>query len=594
MNGATVEPSDRKIEELAYAIWDSKGRSAGGELDDWLTAQAELIGGGSLPWELEGTSTAANRQLLAAILAHATAVISVKDTRGRYLLVNSRFELLFNVPWERVEGKTDHDLFPAGQADASRANDLRVIAEGRAIEFDEVVREGDGEHDYSSLKFPIPGRDGSVYAVCCLATDVTESRWGHRCLTAQHAVARALAESAAAADVGSAVLRAVCESLGWDVGLLWRVDPTLRLLRCTEVWHTPATAVHEFERVSRGLLLPPGIGLPGRVWAAAEPVWIPNVVVAEDLPRSDAALKEGLHAACGFPVSRGGEVAGVIEFFSREIRAPDPDLLRVMEGITSQVGQFAERRQAEQTLLERAREFHVARSVQLGLLPKVAPSVPGVAIGGTSLPAQETGGDYFDFIPMRDGTLGIVIGDASGHGIGAALVIAQTRAYLRARSVTDTDIGAILALLNRQLAGDLPDDHFVTLFFGRLDASTNSLTFSSAGHWPGYVLDDRGMVRVELNSTGLPLGVDAAAVFPAAPPIALRAGDHVLLLTDGILEAHPPDGGMFGIERTLDVVRKQLGGTADEVIAALVGAAQAFSRNTQTDDMTAVLLKVGG
>ncbi len=181
----------------------------------------------------------------------------------------------------------------------------------------------------------------------------------------------------------------------------------------------------------------------------------------------------------------------------------------------------------------------------------------------------------------------------SGHGIGAALVIAQTRAFLRARAVTDADLGSILALVNRQLAADLPADHFATLFLGRLDGPARSLTHGSAGHCPGYVLDDRGEVRVQLGSTGFPLGVDPDADFPAGPPTPLHPGDLVLLVTDGILEARAPDGDSFGAERTLAVVRAHRAETPAEIIAALLKAAGAFSPEAQVDDMTAVVIKVG-
>jgi PAS domain S-box-containing protein len=583
----------REIEERAYAIWAANGHPGSGALDDWLMAEAELARSESLNGVGEATVAPECSRLWRAVLGHARAVITVKDTRGRYLLANDQFEALSNVPRARLKGQTDFDIFPSAQAHALRANDLQVIRTGVAFEFEEVVLQDDGEHTYLALRFPIADPDGGVSAVCCFATDITLRKWAYRCMVVQHAVTRALAHSATLSDAGPRILRAVCSTLGWDVGLLWIVDPVARLLRCAGVWHPPAVVVPEFEQMSRELTLPSGVGLPGQVLATGQPLWIPDIGVSGNFPRAAAAQRDGLHSAYGLPVRNGGEMLGVMEFFSREIRRPDPGLVRVMGGVCSQLSQFIERRHAERDVLVRAREFEVARRIQLGLLPKAPPVVAGFVIAGGSHPAQETGGDYFDFIPLPDGSLGIAVGDASGHGIGAALVIAQTRAFLRARAVTDADVGATLALVNRQLAEDLPADHFATLFLGRLDGPARSLTYGSAGHCPGYVIDDRGEVRAHLGSTGFPLGVDPQADFPVGPPTPLREGDLVLLVTDGILEAHAPDGDPFGEARTLAAVLVHRREAPGEIVAALLRAAGAFTFEAPADDMTAVVIKVG-
>src|SRR5262249_55542555 len=158
--------------------------------------------------------------------------------------------------------------------------------------------------------------------------------------------------------------------------------------------------------------------------------WVADVTRDGDFPRAAVAAREGLHGAFGSPVLVGPRVRGVIEFFSHEIREPDADLLAMMANVGSQVGQFSERRRAEGALHARAKEFSLARTIQQGLLPKAPPTLAGFDLAGVSSPAQETGGDYFDFIPMAQDSWGIAVGDVSGHGIGAALLMAETRAYL--------------------------------------------------------------------------------------------------------------------------------------------------------------------
>jgi serine phosphatase RsbU (regulator of sigma subunit) len=247
-----------------------------------------------------------------------------------------------------------------------------------------------------------------------------------------------------------------------------------------------------------------------------------------------AARRNGPCGALAFPLQSDANTLGVLEFFGPDLRQPDGDLLPMVTDLGSQIAQFIERRQAERVVDARAREFSLARTIQQGLLPKAPPVLPGFEIAGVSYPTQETGGDYFDFIPLSDGHWGIALGDASGHGIGAALLIAETHAYLRALALTRTAPGQVLDSVNQRLVEDITSDHFVTLFLGRLSPLTRSLVYSSAGHLPGYVLDGRGEVKMVLKSTGLPLGADGTGDFPTGPGVRLEPGDLVFLLSDGI------------------------------------------------------------
>ena len=169
-------------------------------------------------------------------------------------------------------------------------------------------------------------------------------------LSAAYATARVLAEASTLAEATPRILQAICESLGWIHGAIWRLDETSEALRCVETWHPPSAEVPEFDAISRRSTFAPGVGLPGRVWAMAEPAWIPDVAQDGNFPRAPIAAREGLHAAFGFPIVIGNRVLGVLEFFSREIQTPDPELLRLMSAIGAQIGQFIERKQAEAEL----------------------------------------------------------------------------------------------------------------------------------------------------------------------------------------------------------------------------------------------------
>ena len=253
------------------------------------------------------------------------------------------------------------------------------------------------------------------------------------------------------------------------------------------------------------------------------------------------------------------------------------------------------RRQAEKALRETYDQIRAAREIQQRLFPAAAPQLPGLDIAGASFPAEATGGDYFDYIPMADGTLGVVISDVTGHGFGPALVMASTRAYLRAFTLIHADVATVLQLANRVLVTDVGNDRFVTLLLARLDPVARTLVYGNAGHPAGYVLDPAGKVKQHLGSTSIPLGVLSEADFPAGEPVRLEPGDLVVLLTDGVVEARSPDNTAFGTQRVFEIIRLYRADPARLIVTNLYHAVRAFTHNApQVDDITAVVIKVAG
>jgi PAS domain S-box-containing protein len=180
----------------------------------------------------------------------------------------------------------------------------------------------------------------------------------------EHAVARILAEKEHPVEVYTAVLEAIGEELGWELGAVWEVDAEAERLRCVCTWHSGEGAP-EFEALSERIALAPGHGLPGRVLAHDEAIWISDVPEDANFPRADAARRSGLHAAFGFPLQSPRGVVGVMEFFSRELREPDERLLWTMRVLGSEVGQFVARRRAEEEV--RARESRLRAMLEAAL-----------------------------------------------------------------------------------------------------------------------------------------------------------------------------------------------------------------------------------
>jgi serine phosphatase RsbU (regulator of sigma subunit) len=248
---------------------------------------------------------------------------------------------------------------------------------------------------------------------------------------------------------------------------------------------------------------------------------------------------------------------------------------------------------AEQELRAAHADLQAAREIQQRLFPAEAPALDGFDIAGASFPAGDTGGDYYDFIPMLQGSLGLVVGDVSGHGFGPALIMANTRSYLRALSLTCSGVGDILTRANAALREDTADQHFVTLLFAALHPKERTLVYASAGHNPGYVLDCNGGIRAELKSTEMPLGISSDVQFETAKPISLETGDVLLLFTDGVVEARGPDKSDFGTARMIEIIRDNCTRPAKDIVEALYRAAREFADDQpQKDDITVLLVKV--
>ncbi|HXG08276.1 MAG TPA: MASE1 domain-containing protein [Gemmataceae bacterium] len=190
-----------------------------------------------------------------------------------------------------------------------------------------------------------------------LGAAISERDRAERRQAADYAVTQVLAKCPTLKEAAPRILRSVCECLGWDVGILWEVDARTDALRCVEVWQRPPMRAPEFEAVSRQCTFRRGTGLPGRVWASGTPTWIPDVARDLNFPRAPAAAHEGLHGAFGFPIRIGDRIVGVIEFFHRQIRRPDDDLLQMFAAVGSQIGQFIDRKQAEEAVRQQREEL---------------------------------------------------------------------------------------------------------------------------------------------------------------------------------------------------------------------------------------------
>ena len=259
-----------------------------------------------------------------------------------------------------------------------------------------------------------------------------------------------------------------------------------------------------------------------------------------------------------------------------------------IENFVSVLKDVTDRFRAEQQEIE----MRYASAVQRRLYPTGAPTVPGLDIAAATFPALATCGDYYDFLPLPDGSLGVVIGDVSGHGLGPALIMVETRACLHFLAQACTALGDVLTKTNATLYEDLDDERYVALILAKIDPSARRLVYANAGHTSAYHLDGRGRVKLVMESTGPPAGVLPGVVYGLVENPPLEDGDIVVFLTDGITETEDPSGSAFGAEAALDVVRAHLDAPAQDLVRLLHEAARDFAHGApQADDITLIVCK---
>ncbi len=238
----------------------------------------------------------------------------------------------------------------------------------------------------------------------------------------------------------------------------------------------------------------------------------------------------------------------------------------------------------------------LAAAIQHSLLPEGIPALEHFDVAGRCVYCDETGGDYYDFLPFDEEgrrRLGLIVGDVSGHGIGAALVMAAARGMLHVEAPHCVrDLGELLRRLNRQLAADAREGAFVTLFCGLLDDRARSLAWASAGHEPALWRHAHTGLVEELPNTGLPLGILDDTTYGQAGPVILEPADILVIGTDGICEARDSSDQFFGTERLRNLMEKGAGLAASQICDLIIDEVAKFvSPASRTDDVTLIVVK---
>jgi serine phosphatase RsbU (regulator of sigma subunit)/anti-sigma regulatory factor (Ser/Thr protein kinase) len=324
----------------------------------------------------------------------------------------------------------------------------------------------------------------------------------------------------------------------------------------------------------------------------------PGAVDVESLELDSPALASLREAGAKLvvPLVSQGELIGLLNLGARlSDQAYSSDDRKLLDNLAAQaapalrVGQLVREQEAEVRARERLeRELEVARLIQQNFLPKELPDLPGWQVAAFYRPARAVGGDFYDFIELPEGKVGLVVGDVTDKGVPAAMVMAATRSVLRASAQRLASPGAVLEQVNELMCPDIPAKMFVTCLYGVLEPMTGRLRFANAGHNLPFLRTSGGIG--ELRATGMPLGLMPGMTYEESEA-ELAPGDSLLLFSDGLVEAHGPERAMFGGPRLAGLVGKRPGGT--ELIDLLLSELDAFTGSgwEQEDDITLVSLR---
>ncbi len=354
----------------------------------------------------------------------------------------------------------------------------------------------------------------------------------------------------------------------------------LRMLRPYSALNTPPVLVYGMMLSLTTLRLRPWLCvLAGTAAAASYAGMLAYITYGLGIAEPTTGLPYGSYINNAILLFIGGLAAALV---AREIRSH----------VEAALGEAETRRQMG--VIEQ--DLAAASSIQQALLPRGSPSIPGFEVAGWNRPADQTGGDYYDWQAMPDGNWIVTLADVSGHGIGPAMVTAACRAYVRASSSNHGDLGSLTSRINRLLADDLPEGRFITMVNVLIDPRSGSVGLLSAGHGPiALYVGSSGTVR-DILPNDVPLAVIPDQTFGPAQAITMAAGDVLALVTDGFVEWPRHDAAgrreQFGLPRLRESLQRHAALPAAPMIEAITADVAAFAGGErQQDDLTMVIIR---
>ena len=397
-------------------------------------------------------------------------------------------------------------------------------------------------------------------------------------------LARAIGGSLDPQEIINTIIRRSLRAINAEQGVITLVDQEANAPMKTFVRAMDSSVEHEEFHLTQSLL--------GWMHLNKKPLLVNS-------PRTDDRFRgvtwdDSISTLVCVPMMIKSELKGVITAYNKKGGAgfteDEQRLLSIIAAQSAQVVENARLNERERQLLKMQEEIRLASKIQNDLLPKAAPDIPGYEIAGRSIPAQVVGGDYFDFIPVNDHRLAICVGDVSGKGLPASLLMANTQATLRGQTFINPSAHECMERSNKLLFDSTSPDKFVTMFYSVLDVSSHQLSYSNAGHDIPYLLSPAGPLK-RLNVGGVPLSMLEQFPFQEET-IAMQPGDLLVICSDGIPEAMDVNQVQFTDEKLSLLLDTLRAASAVDVIDGIVAAVRKHAgKAPQADDMTVVVVK---
>lgn len=386
----------------------------------------------------------------------------------------------------------------------------------------------------------------------------------------------------------ASILGVARKELGVERGTLYFVDE-----KTGEIWSKVAGDLE-----LREIRLPIGKGIAGTVAATGEHIVLHDAYTDDRFDRSlDQASGFRTRSMLCAPIkNRSGRVVGVLQLLNKIAGSFGDADLRFLDAISDHMAIAMENATLHLELVEKqrmARELQLGREIQGRLLPTPPSDMAGVELSATNIPCYEVGGDYYDFLELPDGDLGVVIADVSGKGVSAALIMSSMQAALRVAAPIESDLARLVARLNALIFRSASGRKYVTAFIARYTPATGLLRYVNAGHNPPMIVtaDEDSPRLTHLASTGKPIGILPDSPFEEVT-VKLARGSALFLYTDGLNEAENADEEQFGNERLRDLVQSLDRSSAAEMASGVLAAVTAFEAGAPaTDDKTIVVVR---
>lgn len=383
-------------------------------------------------------------------------------------------------------------------------------------------------------------------------------------------------------DVLKTILASIAKVVKCDAAGIFLVQKQTQEVEQVEViGYDPALAADLNLKIGQGLI--------GEVAKTGEPVIVPDVRKNSQYVNARPETMSEMVA----PIMLNRETIGVLNLESNSLNAFNQDDLEQLLVFANQVAFSIERARLQKLAIDRGRmvdELSVARHIQETFLPKQNPEIPGFEISGANISSEQVGGDYYDYVPIEGNQLGIVVGDVSGKGVPAALIMAAFRASLKAEIRNNYAIRTIFQKVNQLLYESLERENFVTAIYGVLDRQYKIFTYSNAGHNPPVLVHSDGEVEY-LTGGGLALGILPDSTYQESAT-RLSEGDLLLLYTDGVTEAANRSREEYGVTRLVNLLKKHRKQSASELQQTILESVNKFTINVAADDLTLVIIKV--